>query len=129
MNCGKRGHITKKCNYPIISIGIILLYIDHCEIDINMILSFSKKIQNKYLFENDEIKEMKEVYQKIKNLNEKTLDENIQYLMIRRKNSLSYVDFIRGKYDLNDYEYLHNTISMMTNDEKKNLVEKSFDEL
>ncbi len=129
MNCGKRGHITKKCNYPIISIGIILLYINNCEIDINSLLSYSKKIQNKYLFENDEIRDLKELYQKIKNLNEKNLDENIEYLMIRRKNSLSYVDFIRGKYDLNDYEYLHNTISMMTNSEKKNLIEKSFDEL
>ncbi len=129
MNCGKRGHITKKCNYPIISIGIILLYIDNFELDINMILSFSKKIQNKYLFENDEIKQLKELYQKIKNMNEKTLDEKIEYLMIRRKNSLSYVDFIRGKYDLNDYEYLHNTISMMTNEEKNNLIKKNFDEL
>lgn len=129
MNCGKRGHITKKCNYPIISIGIILIYIDQMEIDINSLLSFSKKIQNKYLFENDEIRELKELYQKTKNYTERTLDEKIHYLMIRRKNSLSYVDFIRGKYDLNDYEYLHNTISMMTNEEKKNLIEKDFDEL
>ncbi len=129
MNCGKRGHITKKCNYPIISIGIILIYIEHFELDINTILSYSKKIQNKYLFENDEIRELKELYAKIKNMDEGTLDKNVNYLMIRRKNSLSYVDFIRGKYDLNDYEYLHNTISMMTNEEKNNLLKKNFDEL
>ena len=129
MNCGKKGHLTKKCNYPIISLGIISIYIDNFEIDLNMILSFCKKIQNKYLFENDEILDLKNIYKKIKNVNDNYLNTHIKYLMIRRKNTLSYVDFIRGKYDLDDYEYIYNTILMMTNEEKQNLLTKSFDVL
>ncbi len=134
MNCGKKGHLTKKCSYPIMSLGIIAIYLEkntitNTSIDLNNIISFTKKIQTNYLFENDELKELTELYNNISTYNQELLNHQIKYLMIRRKNSLSYVDFIRGKYDLDDYEYLYNTILMMTNDEKYDLMTKSFDEL
>lgn len=53
----------------------------------------------------------------------------IQYLLICRKDSLGYVDFIRGKYPINDKRYLRNIFSEMTVDEKLNLKTKSFDEM
>ena len=46
---------------------------------------------------------------------------NIKYLMIRRKDSLGYVDFMRGKYPLLNKRYLLNIINEMTNDEKQKL--------
>ena len=55
--------------------------------------------------------------------------EEIEYLMIRRKDSLGYVEFIRGKYPLFNKRYLLNIISEMTNEEKNNLLNKEFDEL
>lgn len=51
---------------------------------------------------------------------------NIKYLMICRKDSLGYVEFLRGKYSLHDKNYIQNLIDEMTNHEKKNLLEKSF---
>ena len=39
--------------------------------------------------------------------------------MIRRKDSLGYVDFLRGKYPLFNKRYLLNIISEMTNERKK----------
>jgi len=54
---------------------------------------------------------------------------NIKYLMIRRKDSLSYVDFMRGKYPLNNKRYLLNILSEMTNYEKENLKKENFNTL
>jgi hypothetical protein len=129
MNCGKKGHLTKKCNYPIISLGIVTIYIEDLPISCNTILNLCKRIQHQYLFEYDEIQEMKKIYQSLKDMTHEKLDEKIHYLMIRRRNSLSYVDFIRGKYDIDDYEYIYNTLLMMTDEEQKLLLEKSFEEL
>ena len=55
INCGKNGHISKKCLCPIISIGIICVKFNIEDIDLNTIINYSKKIQNKYLFSIDEI--------------------------------------------------------------------------
>ena len=55
--------------------------------------------------------------------------KDLKYLMIRRKDSLGYVDFMRGKYPLFNKRYLLNIINEMTLSEKKNLLEKDFDEL
>ena len=46
---------------------------------------------------------------------------NIKNLLIRRKDSLGYVDFMRGKYPLLNKRYLLNIINEMTNDEKEKL--------
>ena len=54
---------------------------------------------------------------------------NIKYLMIRRKDSLGYVDFMRGKYPIDNSNYLLNIIDEMTLYEKKNLINKNFDYL
>lgn len=54
---------------------------------------------------------------------------NIKYLMIRRKDSLGYVDFMRGKYPLLNKRYLLNIINEMTNDEKEKLKHYDFNYL
>jgi 8-oxo-dGTP pyrophosphatase MutT (NUDIX family) len=53
----------------------------------------------------------------------------IEYLMIRRKDTLGYVDFMRGKYSLHNLEYLRNIIDEMTMEEKRKLLTMDFDEL
>lgn len=57
------------------------------------------------------------------------IDNNIYFLMIKRKHSLGFVEFMRGKYPLLNYNYILNIINEMTNEEKTLLKEKSFDEL
>jgi ADP-ribose pyrophosphatase YjhB (NUDIX family) len=52
-----------------------------------------------------------------------------EYLMICRKDTLGYIDFIRGKYNLQDYEYITNMFKQMTNLEKKKIMENDFDTL
>jgi ADP-ribose pyrophosphatase YjhB (NUDIX family) len=54
---------------------------------------------------------------------------NNKYLMICRRNSLGYTDFIRGKYSLKNIKHICNLIDEMTNNEKKDLLEKNFNSL
>ena len=53
----------------------------------------------------------------------------IEYLLIRRRNTLGFLDFMRGKYPLYNKEYLLNIVNEMTNEEKNMLRTKDFDEL
>lgn len=56
-----------------------------------------------------------------------TPNNKIEYLMIQRKDSLSFMEFIRGKYDFNQEDYIKMLLSGMTINERKMLVDKTFD--
>lgn len=49
--------------------------------------------------------------------------------MIRRKDTLGLMDFIRGKYSVNNKYYIMNMISQMTIQERAMLLEHTFDEV
>ena len=44
--------------------------------------------------------------------------ENIKIVLIERKNTLSYIEFLRGKYDINNNEYIQLLFDRMNNEEK-----------
>lgn len=93
-NCGKYGHSNKKCSDPITSLGIICVMIDGLPLNFE---SFGKFLDEKYL----EIDNYN--FSKIDNIDKlDMLQKNIKFLMIQRKHSLSYIEFIRGKYDVSD---------------------------
>ena len=51
-------------------------------------------------------------------------------VMVERKDSLSYIEFLRGKYKSpNNYDYIKLLISRMTNKEKMNLMKSNFETL
>ena len=52
-----------------------------------------------------------------------------KYLLICRKKTLGYVDFIRGKYTLTNPSYILNLIDEMTVEEKKNLLTMEYSDL
>jgi len=52
-----------------------------------------------------------------------------EYLMIRRKDSLGYVDFMRGKYSVSNKHYILNMLKQMTAEEKTRLMDHDFDDL
>ena len=56
-------------------------------------------------------------------------NNKLQYLMIRRKHSLGFVEFMRGKYPLYNYNYLLNIFNEMSVYEKEKIKNSSFDEL
>jgi hypothetical protein len=53
----------------------------------------------------------------------------IKYLMIRRRHTLGFVDFVRGKYSIYNKEYILNLFFQMTKKEKEFLLTKDFSEL
>lgn len=53
----------------------------------------------------------------------------VQYLMIQRKDSLSFMEFIRGKYSIYDFNYIKKLVSSMTLNEKNILSNRRFDEI
>ena len=55
--------------------------------------------------------------------------ESIEYLMICRKDTLGYLDFIRGRYNLQNIEYIKTIIDIMTVDEKNRIINNDFDYL
>jgi 8-oxo-dGTP pyrophosphatase MutT (NUDIX family) len=53
----------------------------------------------------------------------------IQYLLIRRRDSLAYVDFLRGKYSIANSKYIETLLAGMTREELDRLLTRPFDEL
>jgi len=60
-----------------------------------------------------------------------TLDDSGEYkfLMIRRKDTLGFMDFMRGKYSIYNKEYIINLLNEMTTSEKNRLLENDFQTL
>ena len=51
----------------------------------------------------------------------------MQFLIIRRKDTLGYIDFMRGKYLVQNKYYILNMIKQMTIEEKEHLKAGDFD--
>ncbi|MFY7731758.1 MAG: NUDIX domain-containing protein [Flavobacterium sp.] len=56
-------------------------------------------------------------------------DVGLQFLMIRRKDSFGYIDFMRGKYTTNNVDQIAIMIDEMSLDEKHRILTQSFDQL
>jgi len=100
-NCGLGGHFFRSCTLPVTSYGIIAVKYNN---DINISSLF---------------------------LNSNNINQNdaIEFLLIQRKDSISYVEFIRGKYNSYDDEYIGKLLRGMTHNEQSQLLSKSFEEL
>ena len=59
----------------------------------------------------------------------KLIENNYHYLMIRRRHTLGYVEFIRGKYNLENYKYIYNIFKIMTKEEREKVLTSDFDKL
>ena len=121
INCGKTGHVYKKCHLPITSYGVICIKIKG--FSFKALMDINNKLNNNTIGLN-EINMLKSL---LKNVDENYLNKNIKYLMIMRRNSLSLIEFMRGKYKLTDIDYLINTLKLMSNEEKRNLLKYDFE--
>ena len=81
-NCGKQGHISRNCNKPITSYGVLL---------------FSEK------------------------------DDLPKVAMIQRKDSLCYIEIIRGKYNIYDLENIKLLLNRISKTELENIKNIDFD--
>lgn len=56
-------------------------------------------------------------------------EKGVQYLMIRRKDSFGYIDFIRGKYTLNNLEHFEIMFNEMSIEERERILKYDFETL
>ena len=101
-NCGQNGHLFRNCLSPVTSYGLIAV-------------RYGDDVQQQ------------SVYSKSVTVNNG--NDSIQFLLIQRKDSLSFVEFIRGKYNHLDEEYIGKLLEGMTQSEQELLRTKTFNEL
>lgn len=127
-NCGKFGHKYHNCNDPITSYGIILVSVasDDPEIVEHLIESLSQSEDGtKIMIHSHEIE-----YQNINDLETFCkYKDNVKFLMIRRKHTLGYIEFIRGRYYIENIEGIIFLFEQMTPEEITRIGSSEFDEL
>ena len=132
INCNKYGHVQKKCDHPTISNGIISFYIK------NFNNNNKKKLE---IYITEKINKI-DIIDDIDNIDLKEINDDIKILMIQRKHSLGYVEFIRGRYNEkklnnddekeksdNNYPCINYLIEQMNEEEINNIITLEFDEL
>lgn len=119
-NCGDFGHYNRQCNSPKTSFGVIAVSHDENIKDIfNMI---KKNLMYNYL----DIDNYN--YLHVNNINRiNNFYNSIKFLMIRRKHSLNYIEFMRGKYSTHDQAI--NMLQLMSKKEVNDIITTDFDTL
>ena len=56
-------------------------------------------------------------------------NNTIKYLLVQRRDTLGFVEFMRGKYNIENMAYIKDIFNIMTVDEHKKILENDFDTL
>ena len=153
-NCGKFGHDFKLCKDPITSYGIInIMIIDDDTESLILKDKFSTKISTYYKIISNKYPEIKcyisnnvklfENYNDIYKLDNDTIpyknDEHIKkfcfyknkilFMMVSRRFSLGFIEFIRGKYDVTDTNNIINLFEQMYDEEIKYIRKNPYDNI
>jgi 8-oxo-dGTP pyrophosphatase MutT (NUDIX family) len=111
-NCLKHGHSFYQCKTPISSFGLIVFrrrpIAAECDITEAKNPSDGSRVHRRGI---------------------NHVGERIEYLLIRRRDTLGFIDFMRGKYSVFDKSYILNMIVQMTDTEKARLVKWSFNDI
>jgi len=107
-NCNKLGHYFRECKEPITSYGIIAFRVKQPSSSIEpAVLNGIAKPDT------------------INGLD----DKQIEFLMIQRKDTLGYVEFMRGKYSVGNPDYIQSLFNQMTHNELERLENYDFETL
>ncbi|QKF93771.1 NUDIX hydrolase [Fadolivirus algeromassiliense] len=127
INCGNEGHSFKGCDEPVTSYGVILISMDANDI-INKLSVDELGKDNEMIVLNDEnigitFEDPNDIqlFCSIKNY--------IKFLLIRRKHTLGFLEFIRGRYSIDNVEGIIFLFKQMTPYEINKIRLYSFDEL
>jgi 8-oxo-dGTP pyrophosphatase MutT (NUDIX family) len=108
-NCSEFGHTSKACPNPITSYGVLLFRIR--DVSWNPLEIFRTPDKQRI------------------NGFEGLYPEKLEYLLIQRRDSMGFVEIMRGKYKLTDIPYIRQLLAGITEAERKSLLERPFDEL
>ena len=153
-NCGRAGHEMRSCREPITSWGIINVNILN-ETNESLIIKdkFSTKKDTYYKIVSNKFPNIKcyisdsinliDSSEEVYKLDNDTVpyqdDEHIKkfcyykdkilFMMVSRKFSLGFIDFIRGKYDISDAKTIINLFEQMYEDEIRYIRRNSYDNI
>ena len=120
INCGKIGHLYRNCSSAVTSFGVLV--VTKYQKNSKLQPGCQAHLSPSYICEKH-----------TENMNAMTpVQENdLLYLMVQRKDTMGFIDFVRGKYpdiDCPRKDFLIQTyVSEMTCNERKKLVELDFD--
>ena len=118
-NCNKTNHEFRECKEPITSWGIILINLS----EIKNIVNHNENIDMRNRISNI----CPQNYKDLEYLS--TFMNNIKFLLIQRRHSIAYMDFLRGRYKLDNIDQINSLFQYMNPTEIKALKDKNFDEL
>ena len=153
-NCGRSGHENRSCREPITSLGIININILN-DFNESLIIRnkfstkketyykiISKKYPNIKCYISDDINFFNnsgEVYKVDNDTICCHADDDIKkfcyykdkilFMMVSRRFSLGFIEFIRGKYDISDAKSIINLFEQMYEDEIKYIRKNSYDNI
>jgi 8-oxo-dGTP pyrophosphatase MutT (NUDIX family) len=107
-NCNQSGHSYKYCLAPVNSYGVIAFRVR----DPTWTLAKGLVASNG---------------QNLNGIDD--IIQNVEFLLIQRKDSLRFVDFVRGKYDVSNKNYLKQLLSNMTTEEREFLRVTTFEDM
>lgn len=120
-NCGCSGHDYRACTQPITSWGIILVRMFN-----NDFKSDCKNPTDIKKFDGSDgikLRSLQDAKYVAENM------ESIKFLLVSRKHSLGYTEFIRGNYKRDNIDGIIYLFRQMMPEEIKNMATKNFDEL
>ncbi len=104
-NCGLTGHSYRYCTSPVNSYGIIAYRVKNPQ------WSLARGLQA------------------TRSINGMETTGGLEFILVRRKESLRFVEFVRGKYDTRDPAYIKQMLGKMTCEEREFLRTTTFEDM
>lgn len=131
-NCGKFGHSYKICNEPITSFGIVYMSIDHNDkLNEDILEKFTTTTERQFMNKDVSINYTDGVTYECETDMQlfSMFQDRIKFLMIQRKHTLGFLEFLRGRYETNITDTIVYLFKQMVEKEIKMIETTSFDEL
>ena len=123
INCGMIGHYYKNCLEPITSYGLIDIKID------NLFEDDKSKVENIHKINNINVVDIPGINYQDNIYKFRYYRDNIKFLLIRRKHTLGYIEFIRGHYKVDNIDGIIYLFKQMIKNEIENINKNTFDDL
>lgn len=107
----------RNSNEPLTSVGIICIKLNN-----KIYNKFKNNLQSVSYYNLNDL-----IMEHIDKFNE--YNEMISFLLVNRRHSLNYIDFIRGKYNINDLNGIINMCSLMSSNEIEMIKNENFNNL
>jgi 8-oxo-dGTP pyrophosphatase MutT (NUDIX family) len=133
-NCGKHDHRYKSCQKPTTSFGVIniLITTDDDSVIKNIVTDLSINVDKEGIGSKGTISISTDGIKYNGPSDIKTFctyKDNIRFLMIRRKHTLGFLEFIRGRYNVENVDGIISLFSQMTKEEIYQIGESTLEEL